>query len=97
AAERDRLLDGERRRIARELHDRVEQTFFGIALGAAAALGTAADAPAAHLREALASVRGLASDGAEELREAIFALNRAEVHEPGLLPLLWELVRDFQR
>ncbi|HEU5329940.1 MAG TPA: GAF domain-containing protein [Thermomicrobiales bacterium] len=97
AAERDRLLDSERRRIARELHDRVEQTFFGIALGAEAALGTTADTPALHLREVLASVRSLASAGAEELREAIFALNRAEMHEPGLLPLLWGLVRDFQR
>jgi signal transduction histidine kinase len=97
AAERGRLLDSERRRIARELHDRVEQTFFGIALGADAALGTAADAPAAQLRGVLASVRSLASGGAEELREAIFALSRAEVQEPGLLPMLWELVRDFQR
>src|SRR5260370_40905316 len=38
AAERDRLLDAERQRIARELHDRVAQTFFSIGLAAQSAL-----------------------------------------------------------
>src|SRR5215210_3339281 len=38
AAEREQLLEDERKRIARELHDRVEQTFFSIGLTAGAAL-----------------------------------------------------------
>src|SRR6185503_14920351 len=36
--ERARLLDDERKRIARELHDRVEQTFFSIGLSVSALL-----------------------------------------------------------
>jgi signal transduction histidine kinase len=38
AFKRARLLEDERHRIARELHDRVERTFFGIGLTARAAL-----------------------------------------------------------
>jgi GAF domain-containing protein len=41
AFERERLLEDERHRIALELHDRVEQTFFGIGLTARATLDQA--------------------------------------------------------
>ncbi len=95
-AERERLLDEERRRIARELHDRVEQTFFSIGLTANAALDGASVGAAEPLRAALASIRGLAAQGAEQMREAIFALSRAEVHDRGLVQALWKLVRAFQ-
>src|SRR5579884_2505505 len=94
--ERERLLDEERRRIARELHDRVEQTFFSIGLTANAALDGASVGAAEPLRAALASIRGLAAQGAEQMREAIFALSRAEVHDRGLVQALWKLVRAFQ-
>jgi len=97
ASERERLLHDERGRIARELHDRVEQTFFSIGLTVSAALsgprGSATDA----LRAALAEVSGAARQGAEDLRAAIFALNRAEVHDRGLVQALWQLVREFQQ
>jgi len=96
AAEREQLLADERQRIARELHDRVEQTFFTVGLTAGAALETANGADGT-LREALARVRRLSSQGAEQMREAIFALGRAEVHDRGLVQALWRLVRDFQR
>ena len=95
--ERDRLLDDERRRIARELHDRVEQTFFGIGLAANAALDSAAEDSPEQLRAALASMRGLATEGAEQMREAIFALSHAEVCDRGFVQVLWRLVRDFQQ
>ena len=97
AAERDRLLDDERRRIARELHDRVEQTFFSIGLAAGAALEPGAEDSPERLRAALAGVRGLAAEGAEQLRGAIFALSHAEVGDRGLVQALWKLVRGFRQ
>jgi signal transduction histidine kinase len=98
AAERERLLDDERRRIARELHDRVAQTFFSIGLAAQAAID--ADSPSAPAlppeRTALESIRGLSALGTEQMREAIFALAHAEVHDRGLARMLWQVVRDFR-
>jgi signal transduction histidine kinase len=98
AAQRDRLLDDERMRIARDLHDHVEQTFFAIGLAATAALNKTAQANSTHSehRDALERVAGLADAGADDLRAAIFALNHAEVDGRGLVPALWTLVRNFQ-
>jgi signal transduction histidine kinase len=101
-AERDRLLEDERRRIAQELHDRVAQTFFSIGLTANAALETPLSESDSNgdsdsrLRGALGAVRSLSSEGAEQMREAIFALIHAEVHDRGLVQALWKLVRSFQ-
>jgi two-component system sensor histidine kinase DegS len=44
----------------------------------------------------LADIRNSAKQGAEDLRAAIFALTRAEVHDLGLVRALWQLVREFQ-
>jgi signal transduction histidine kinase len=96
ALERERLLEDERHRIARELHDRVEQTFFGIGLSTRAALDHS-DHLEEPLRSSLATVLGFAEQGTEQLREAIFTLNRAEVEDRGLVPGLWRLVRDFRK
>lgn len=95
AAEREQLLEQERRRIAGELHDRVEQTFFSIGLAAGAAL-EAADGDAGALRSALGTARSLSAEGAEQMREAIFALSRDEVFDRGLVQSLWRLVREFR-
>src|SRR3982074_249617 len=68
AAERDRLLDDERRRIARELHDRVAQTFFSIGLTAQTAMEGEASAGESDPREqsaVLESIRGLSAVGNE--------------------------------
>ncbi|HYW89208.1 MAG TPA: histidine kinase, partial [Chloroflexota bacterium] len=97
AAQRDRLLDEERRRIARDLHDHVEQTFFAIGLSARAALGNGANGThAVSEAETLERVSQLAASGADQLRAAIFALNHAEVDGRGLVPELWRLVKAFQ-
>jgi signal transduction histidine kinase len=111
AAERDLLLDAERQRIARELHDRVAQTFFSIGLAAQSALeidGAPADsdprqqgAPRQHgdPRQqimALESIRGLSAVGNEQMREAIFALSRADLQDRGLVQTLWTVVRAFR-
>src|SRR6266851_891581 len=98
AAERDRLLDDERQRIARELHDRVAQTLFSIGLAAQSALQIdgAVDADGSDQSAALESIRGLSALGNEQMREAIFALNRADLQDRGLERTLWTVVRDFR-
>jgi two-component system, NarL family, sensor histidine kinase DegS len=50
-----------------------------------------------QLVEALVSASELATSGAEQLRESIFALNNAEFATAGLVPALWKLVRTFQQ
>lgn len=97
AAERRKLLDDERERIARELHDRVEQAFFSIGLSVSALLAHVPGSPAESVWPALASIRNSAQQGADDLRAAIFALTRAEVHDLELVQSLWQLVRDFQQ
>jgi signal transduction histidine kinase len=94
--EHARLLEGERKRIARELHDRVEQTFFGIGLSITALRARPSPPLDESLHDALAGIQASASQGSEDLRAAIFALNRAEVHDLGLVRALWQLVREFQ-
>ena len=97
AAERDRLLDDERQRIARELHDRVAQTLFSIGLAAQSVLESESETPAnGDPRKALESIRGLSALGNEQMREAIFALNRADLHDRALERTLWTVVRDFR-
>jgi PAS domain S-box-containing protein len=97
AAERIRLLDDERERIARELHDRVEQTFFSIGLSAKAVLASLPASSPESLCSALDVIRSSAQQGAEDLRAAIFPLTRAEVHDIELVRVLWQLVREFQK
>jgi signal transduction histidine kinase len=98
AAERDRLLDDERQRIARELHDRVAQTLFSIGLTAQSALASDGDGVAhdGDPHRALESIRGLSAIGNEQMREAIFALSHAELQDRGLERTLWTVVRDFR-
>jgi signal transduction histidine kinase len=97
AVERDRLLDDERQRIARELHDRVAQTFFSIGLAAQSALDVErAQGDPRQQRTMLESIRGLSALGNEHMREAIFALSRADVQDRGLVRTLWTVVRGFR-
>jgi PAS domain S-box-containing protein len=97
AVERAKLLDDERERIARELHDRVEQTFFSIGLSVNAVLTSMSAASMDSLRSALAVIRTSAQQGAEDLRAAIFPLSRTEVCDLELVQALWQLVREFQK
>jgi signal transduction histidine kinase len=90
------LRDDERRRIARDLHDHVEQTFFLIGLAADNALKhRVGHGSAIVFSDALARTAELASSGAEQLRTAIFALNNPESAGVGLIPTLFKLVRNF--
>src|SRR5262249_25066560 len=79
AAQGDWLREDERRRIARELHDHVQQTFFAIGLAATSALDKRERDPTPiTLTSALTRAQELAAAGTEQLRAAIFALNHAE-------------------
>jgi len=96
ATEREQVVTDERHRIAHELHDRVAQTFFSIGLTTRAALDQATN-PGDALHGTLASILRSAEQGASQVRDAIFALTRAEVHDRGLVQALWQLVRNFQQ
>jgi signal transduction histidine kinase len=97
-ARSESLREDERRRIARDLHDHVEQTFFAIALAASSALEHPdPEGSRAPLAETLARIRELSNAGAEQLRGAIFALNHADLADRGLVAALWKLVRSFQQ
>ena len=91
------VSEDERRRIARELHDHVEQTFFAIGLTATSALQSTEDELeiAPRLAEALTQVTQLATAGAEQLRTAIFTLSHAEFAEAGLVAALRQLIMTF--
>ncbi|WP_082533954.1 sensor histidine kinase [Marmoricola sp. Leaf446] len=87
------LLDTERHRIARELHDSVAQYVLSagmsveIARGDAEALGD----PAASVVAALATAKTLSGEAVEQLRRAIFALHQPHGEEVATLP---ELARE---
>ena len=92
------LRDDERRRIARDLHDHVEQTFFAIGLAATAALqDPSTSGSQTRWSQTLARVAALSNAGSEQLRGAIFALNDPNLVAMGLVPALWKLVRTFQQ
>jgi len=94
---RERLLDDERKRIARDLHDHVEQSFFAIGLAAGVRHSQrASEVGGAVQTDALERIARLADSGADQLRAAIFALNHAHVDGRGLVPALWTLVKMFQ-
>jgi signal transduction histidine kinase len=98
AVQDEGLRADERRRIARELHDQVEQTFFAIGLTANSALDPRLGHESAGVvSDALARTAVLASSGAEQLRAAIFSLNHAELGGEGLSSKLFKLVRSFRQ
>jgi PAS domain S-box-containing protein len=95
--ERDLLLDQERKRIAYDLHDNVEQTFFAIGLTSSSALRDARPCTTCgQTLAALVRVNSLAVEGTSQLREAIRALSSAEVRDHRLAPSLRTLADNFQ-
>jgi two-component system sensor histidine kinase UhpB len=74
------VQEGERRRIARELHDEVGQTLTGVMLQVE---GLAASMPA-ELREQLDELRETARDGTEEVRRIARRLRPEALEELGL-------------
>lgn len=92
---RRQLLLGERNRIAQDLHDRAAQNLFLINLKAQWLLDHLdASSP---LRAEVERVGELATQGAAQMREAIYALRAKELAEGGLPEGLSELVHGLEK
>ncbi len=86
----------ERNRLARDLHDSVTQTLFGMSLTAeAAAAGIDRDPDGA--KEQLQSLRDLARAALQEMRSLIFELRPAELEADGLVPTLQKHIDVVRR
>jgi signal transduction histidine kinase len=77
----------ERQRLARELHDSVSQTLYGIALGARTAQ-TQLERDPAKLAEPLDYILSLAEAGLSEMRALIFELRPESLENEGLVAAL---------
>jgi signal transduction histidine kinase len=93
------LVDGERHRIARELHDSVTQYVLSagmaveVARGEAEALGR----PGASILGRLATAKKLSQDAVEQLRRAIYALHQPHRDTVSTLPeLLHEVAHQHK-
>jgi signal transduction histidine kinase len=91
AAQLQELLTHERQRIARELHDRVQQTIFAMGLR----LGSLLEGTEPIGRRPLEELRALAGCASEQVKEAIFALSAPELQGGHLVGELGRLVREL--
>ncbi|MGH2794187.1 MAG: GAF domain-containing sensor histidine kinase [Actinomycetota bacterium] len=82
----------DRERIARDLHDTVGQTLYGIGLKLQDVL-TEVDDP--ELSAKLQEVRESAAIGVADVRSAVYALSVLHMRERGLVPSLRSLTRRF--
>lgn len=91
---RELTVAAERERIARDLHDTVGETFFGIGLKLQDLL---ADVQDPEVRERLSEIRGLAAQAVSDVRSAVYALSYLHVKARGLRPSLRQLIKQFTR
>jgi signal transduction histidine kinase len=84
------VLDDERHRIARELHDSVTQSVLSIGMTIEVCRAELASmgGPATEIAERLEPAKDLARHTAEQLRAAIYALHRAADEPAGPLPVM---------
>ncbi len=87
--------EGERRRIARELHDGTGQILTGLGLGLAAASESAKNDPDLAARQ-LSKLKKLNSQALQELHNVIRDLRPSVLVDLGLVPALSAQVRDFE-
>jgi two-component system sensor histidine kinase UhpB len=87
------VLEGERRRIARELHDDVGQTLTGITLLVEGLAGTIPEA----LGEELQELRETARHGTEEVRRIVRSLRPEALEDLGLHSALAALANAFRQ
>jgi signal transduction histidine kinase len=93
---RELTIVEERNRLARELHDAVNQTLFSVSLAAdTAAMLVETDPGRAQAQ--MEGVRELARTAMEEMRSLIFELRPAELEAEGLVPTLRKHVQVLAR
>lgn len=83
-----KVVEEERHRLARELHDGVSQVLYGIALGARTAQDLNSSGEAQRLAQPIDYVLQLAHAGLTEVRALISALRSDSVESEGLTALL---------
>jgi signal transduction histidine kinase len=93
---RELTIVEERNRLARELHDAVNQTLFSVALAAETAAMLVDEQPE-RAKEQMAAVRELARAAMDEMRSLIFELRPAELETDGLGPTLEKHVQVLKR
>jgi signal transduction histidine kinase len=86
----------ERNRLARELHDAVNQTLFSVALAAETAALLVDEQPE-RAKAQMQGVRELARTAMDEMRSLIFELRPAELETDGLVPTLEKHVQVLRR
>jgi two-component system sensor histidine kinase UhpB len=86
-----RAQERERRRIAQDLHDEVNQALTAVSLRLQATMEQAPD----ELRRELAETKRLSSQAIEELLALAHQLRPSVLDDHGLLPALHSQVRDF--
>lgn len=93
AAQRHQVLDSERHRIARELHDSVAQTVLSAGMQIEVCRSEIdAAGQSRELVERLDLAKGLTRSATEQLRSAIYALDQpAEAYRSGLVEMLQQL------
>lgn len=84
----------ERERIARDLHDTVGQTLYGIALRLQEVIPYIEDP---DIADSIAEVRSVAAQGLSDVRSAVYALSFLHVRARGLLPSVKMLAKNFER
>lgn len=92
--ERDAIVEEERARIARDLHDSVAQILYLLALKADMAAGQVADNPD-QVKAALQEIGQRSRQVIREIRRTIFALRPLDWSSDGFLSALRNFVMDF--
>lgn len=91
------LVDTERHRIARELHDSVTQFVLSAGMAVELARGEASDLGATSIAARLATAKALSAEAVDQLRRAIYALHRPHSATVATLPELLHELADHHR
>lgn len=87
----------ERERIARDLHDTVGQTLYGMGLKLQDVITELAEEGREDLVALVEPLRELAAGGVADVRSAVYALSFLHVRARGLIPSLRALARQFRK